>query len=47
MNFPTSPTAGQTYSYGGSIWIYNGTSWRIMVNDKENMIYLANNFGGL
>lgn len=47
IDFPTSPTTGQTYSYGGSIWIYNGTGWKKMPNDAANTIYLYNNFGGL
>jgi hypothetical protein len=27
IDFPTSPTNGQTYSYGGINYTYNGTTW--------------------
>ena len=47
IDFPTSPTTGQLYSYGGAVWIYNGIGWSKMPNDPANTIYLANNFGGL
>ena len=47
IDFPTSPTTGQIYSYGGAVWIYNGVGWSKMPNDPANTIYLANNFGGL
>lgn len=27
INFPTSPALNQTYSFGGSTWVWNGTGW--------------------
>jgi len=27
IDFPPSPSAGATYSYGGILWTYNGTAW--------------------
>jgi hypothetical protein len=27
IDFPTSPTAGQVYTYLGKSWVYNGTGW--------------------
>ena len=27
IDFPTSPTTGQVYTYQGRSWIYNGTAW--------------------
>lgn len=27
IDFPTSPTTGQVYTYGGRSWVYNGTGW--------------------
>jgi hypothetical protein len=27
IDFPTSPTTGQVYTYEGRSWVYNGTAW--------------------
>jgi hypothetical protein len=27
IDFPTSPTTGQVYTYLGKSWVYNGTAW--------------------
>jgi hypothetical protein len=27
IDFPTSPTTGQVYTYLGKSWIWNGTAW--------------------
>ena len=27
INFPDSPSVGQTYTVGNRIWTYNGTAW--------------------
>lgn len=27
LSFPTNPTAGDTYSYNGKLWYYDGTRW--------------------
>lgn len=29
VSFPASPTVGQTYSYGTTMWTWDGTSWNI------------------
>lgn len=29
LNFPASPTNGQTYTYTGTTWVWNGTSWSV------------------
>jgi hypothetical protein len=30
LNFPTSPTNGQTYTYTGTTWTWNGSSWSVL-----------------
>lgn len=27
LDFPTSPTLGQTYTFNGKTWQWNGTGW--------------------
>lgn len=27
IDFPASPTVGQTYTYGGRTWTYDGSGW--------------------
>lgn len=27
MDFPNSPTVGQTYTVGTSVWVWTGTTW--------------------
>ena len=27
IDFPTSPTLGQTYTYNGRTWVWDGTGW--------------------
>ena len=29
INFPTSPSTGQIYTYGGFSWTYNGSAWTL------------------
>jgi hypothetical protein len=40
IDFPSNPTAGQTYSYSGEKWQYNGVAWdKIIVADDANALY--------
>lgn len=27
INFPNSPLSGDTYTYGGLTWVWNGSAW--------------------
>lgn len=36
LDFPNSPTNGQTYSAGGKYWQYNGTQW-VLVGVVPNL----------
>ena len=29
LNFPSNPTANQSYSLGAKTWIYNGYGWKL------------------
>lgn len=31
MNFPSTPTLNQTYSFGGKTWLWNGHGWELQV----------------
>jgi len=31
INFPIAPLTGNTYSYGGKTWVYNGNAWEIQL----------------
>jgi hypothetical protein len=32
INFPSSPTLDQEYSFGGRVWKYNGTGWALKID---------------
>jgi hypothetical protein len=47
INFPDTPFAGLTYSYGNSIWEWNGSSWVLYASNvrlPENFTSIPNNF---
>ena len=29
LDFPTSPTLNEIYTFGGRSWIFNGTAWDV------------------
>jgi hypothetical protein len=40
IDFPTNPTTGLTYSYGGQLWEYNGVGWnKLIIADNANALY--------
>jgi hypothetical protein len=47
INFPTSPSTGQTYSFNGTIWIWNGVGWKKRLILPSQDIFMSGNYGGL
>ena len=47
VNFPTSPSVGQTYSFNGTIWIWNGVGWRKRLILPSQDIFMSGSYGGL
>lgn len=47
VNFPTSPSTGQTYSFNGTIWIWNGVGWKKRLILPSQDIFMSSNYGGL
>jgi hypothetical protein len=47
LNFPTSPSTNDEYSFGGKTWVYNGAGWALKsiplttanVNESGNLYY--------
>ena len=37
MNFPTSPTVGQTYTLGSKTWVWNGSAWDLQSAAPTNL----------
>ena len=44
INFPSSPNTNDTYTSGGSTWIYNGTAWNIVGSTSQVTITPTNSF---
>lgn len=41
LNFPLSPTAGDTYSATGTLWEFDGTGWNIISNNPTQLQVLG------
>ncbi len=41
LNFPASPTNGQTYTYTGTTWVWNGSSWNVQTNGNFSTITVS------
>jgi hypothetical protein len=39
IDFPNSPTLNETFSSGERKWIWNGTVWKIITEDTENVVF--------
>jgi hypothetical protein len=37
MNFPSSPTVGQTYTLGSKTWVWNGSAWDLQSASPSNL----------
>jgi hypothetical protein len=37
FSFPLSPIINQTYSYGGTTWVYNGSAWGVQSNSAGSI----------
>ena len=44
INFPSSPNTNDTYTSGGSTWIYNGTAWNVIGSTSQVTITPTNSF---
>jgi hypothetical protein len=46
LNFPTSPTLNEVYTFGGSSWIWNGSGWVSYNPNAENVVDSLNGLTG-
>ncbi len=37
IDFPSSPTLGQTYTYGSRTWVWNGSGWERQINAGQTV----------
>ena len=44
LDFPSSPTNGQTYTFGFKTWTYNGTSWTLSTTTNVALTNAAQTF---
>jgi len=38
INFPDSPTSGQTFTTNGRTWIYSESVWQILLDGQQQMV---------
>lgn len=46
LNFPTSPTLNQTYTYNGRTWKWNGAGWEIYIAPAAPFVTSVNGTSG-
>lgn len=37
IEFPSSPTVGQAYTYGSRTWVWNGSGWEREINAGQTV----------
>ena len=42
LNFPTSPTLNDTYSFNGKTWVWNGLGWQLQNQGAINGLVIGN-----
>jgi len=42
LNFPTSPSLNDTYTFGGKTWVWNGQGWQLQNQGSINGIVIGN-----
>lgn len=42
LNFPTSPSLNDTYSFGGKTWVWNGVAWQLQNQGAINGLPIGN-----
>ena len=42
LNFPTSPTVGDSFVSGGTTWQFDGVAWTVV--DSSSPVQVTNNF---
>lgn len=46
LNFPSSPSTNDTYTFGGRVWLYNGSAWQLQgvrSGSSNNRSYTGDN----
>ncbi len=42
IDFPTSPVSGDTYTFNGRTWVWNGSGWERQINAGQNVAVFFN-----
>lgn len=47
IDFPNSPTNGQTYTVGERTWLYDGAKWMLVLDPQPTELLSSNVSGAL